>query len=107
MKTNQEIILCAAIYYNDGEKYSSQPENVKTGFVVCGLCHAGCMEILLMIINHVDNFDKLKTGFLTNHNRFVDRKEGYRIAYKQDQLLKDIPRRKPDRTTALASEDLY
>ena len=33
---NKEFILCAAIWVNDGLKHEAQPENIETGFVICG-----------------------------------------------------------------------
>lgn len=97
-----EIILCAAIWFDDGKKYAHQPINIDTGIVLCGFRH-GC--IFPQIGGLVPERQKLgihekEQGFLTNKNRFVDRKEGARIAILAEQIedvLNDY----------LFSEDLY
>ena len=35
-------IICAAIWFKDGKKYSHQPRNVDSGLVVCGRRHHNC-----------------------------------------------------------------
>jgi len=45
-------------------------------------------------------------GFLTNKNRFVNRKEAYDIAYKADQIVGPNSNR-ANNDIELTSEDLY
>jgi len=96
-----EYILCAAIWFDDGKEYLLQPKNITTGMVLCGWRH-GC--IFPQIGGLVADRQKLgifekEQGFLTNKNRFVGRKEGGRIAFDSGQTkeLKET----------LYSEDLY
>ena len=96
-----EYILCAAIWFDDGKKYAHQPKNIETGLVFCGWRH-GC--IFAQIGGSVKERQELgiyekEQGFLTNENRFVDRKEAGKIAFRalQTKELHDT----------LFSEDLY
>ena len=95
-------ILCAAIWFNDGKTYVHQPVNIKTGFVVCGQRHHNCF-IIFSILKNEDykrtDYGDLVQGFLTSDNKFVNRKEGGRIAFKANQIVK--------KTDCLFSEDLY
>lgn len=88
MKKKQEFIICSAVWFKDEYQYSEQPINVGLGFVVCGRRHNNCFQVFNMI-NKDFTITKENTicGFLTNTNRFVDRKEGFVIAQKQNQLL--------------------
>lgn len=56
---------------------------------------------MLIISNDIHNYVKFEKeqGFLTNLNRFVNRKEGAEIAYKAGQTKTLL--------TRLYSEDLY
>lgn len=85
----KEYILCSAIWFDDGNKYLFQPINIKSGLVFCGHRH-GC--IFQQIGGSVAERQKLfifekEQGFLTNTNRFVDRKEGWSIAKNADQII--------------------
>lgn len=97
----KEYILCAAIWFDDGKKYAHQPKNINTGLVLCGWRH-GC--IFPQIGGLVGERQQLgiyekDQGFLTSHNRFVDRKEAAKIAVDNNQCDSD--------NTFLFSEDLY
>lgn len=99
-----ERILCAAIHWNDGEKYLYQPKNVPSGLVVCGLRHHNCFHTLSLIKKHITEREaRLRTmavqGFLTSHDRFVDRREAAEIAVTAGQAKGD--------PSPLFSEDLY
>lgn len=111
----QEIIICSAIHFDDGKEYAHQPNNIKTGFVVCGRRHHNCYNVLAslgkalgleerirVIIQVVDRDSQ---GFLTNKNKFVDRKEGMKIAKAANQLIN--PALHPEDDGILTSEDLY
>ena len=100
MEKDIDRIVCSAIYFEDGVEYVHQPLNVKTGFVVCGHRHHNCFQTM-NILDACNKFAKIHgvQGFLTKHNKFVDRKEGAEIAFKcgqTDELKK-----------TLYSEDLY
>lgn len=100
-----EKILCAAIWINNGEQYTQQPKNIKSGVVITGRRHHNCFITLLILRGKIDyDKNKIEQGFLTNTDRYVDRKEAYLIAAKAKQLI--LPRtNKPN--TILLSEDLY
>ncbi len=98
----KEHILCAAVHINDNNHYEGQPTNVKMGFVLCGFRHHNCIDVLHVFKNEkeYDNVNFTFTpGFLTSKERFVDRKEGAKIAYEAKQIFKKI--------SILFSEDLY
>ena len=95
---SSELILCAAIHFNDKIEYPHSPTNIKYGYVVCGLRHCNCFNVAALIPKN-DNFDHANQGFLTNLGRFVDRKEAGKIAFIAGQI--------PSLTTCLISEDLY
>jgi len=108
----KEFIICAANYYNDYEKYVSRPTNIEYGYIICGRRHHNCIDIFAKIVGFPYNADALEIketevqGFLTNTNRFVDRKEAYNIAFSADQIIG------PNKGIAtnyigLTSEDLY
>ena len=93
----KEFIICAANYYNDGIKHVYTPKNINIGFVICGRRHHNCIAIFAemmkfheynrysdkaMIIKHTEI-----QGFLTNTNRFVNRKEAYKIAHEANQII--------------------
>ena len=94
----KEYILCASIHFDDGKEHSHQPKNIETGFVVCGRRHHNCYTSLQAIAETLGIADEkaLKLieragrdvqGFITNHDRHVDRKEAYLIAKEANQIL--------------------
>ena len=101
-----EYIICSAIHFNDGKKHEHQPKNITNGFVVCGRRHHNCY-ITTWILNGEKSMSEKMTeangraiqGFLTSKDRFVDRKEGGKIAYEQKQIDRE--------TDCMFSEDLY
>lgn len=106
---SDEYILCAANWYDDGKEYVHQPKNIKIGFVTCGQRHHNCISTFAMIVGfpYSKEAQQLQNteveGFLTNTNRFVDRKEALKIALVANQI-KDIGNVRP---IGLHSEDLY
>jgi hypothetical protein len=74
----QERILCAAIHFDDGNKYIHQPKNIKTGFVVCGRRHHNCFAIIGILGKDRLKFNVVQ-GFITNTDRFVDRYEAFKV----------------------------
>jgi hypothetical protein len=103
MNKVNEYILCAAIHFEDNLTHEHQPKNVLTGFVLCGHRHHNVFTSLaIMGVNRLKYYDSTQ-GFLTNTNRFVDRKEGMRIAKKANQLTDRLEHK----TDSLYSEHLY
>lgn len=101
----KEYILCAAIHFDDGKVYYHQPKNIQSGLVLCGHRH-GC--IFAQIGGLVGERQQLgihekSQGFITNLNRYVERKEAFKIALLANQV-KDISEVRGNR---LHSEDLY
>lgn len=95
--SDKEYILCAAIHINTEHEVEHQPKNIESGFVVCGRRHLNAIITALMIDSI--NLESITQGFLTSHNRFVDRHEAGKIAFKAGQIDKEI--------SCLTSEDLY
>jgi hypothetical protein len=118
-----ERILCAAIWYDIEPKEIFKAIQYKykgkIGIVISGYRHGHCMYLFNTIIEHIkpeiafkgdgDNTEYNKItgghvhqGFLTSHNRFIDRKEAMIIAKKKEQVVRITG---DDET--LFSEDLY
>ena len=98
----EEKILCAAIWFKDiNPRAIHRPKNTPGGVVLCGFRHGD-------VISQLSATTKLRMseagnsiqGFLTNHNRFVDRVEGAKIFIETGGELKH-------HKTKLFSEDLY
>ena len=92
----KEFIICAAILL---------PE---TGKIYYGHRHNHCIDAMNGELSWTMNRQEIskvkkEQGFITNTNRFVDRKEGLQIALANNQVrnLKEI------RGNELYSEDLY
>ena len=99
-----ERILCAAILFNDLKVHVHQPQNITTGFVVCGRRHHNCYATLVAILGDDKwvetkmDFEQVQ-GFVTSLDRFVNREEAAKIAYVAGQVDKIHDR--------LISEHLY
>ena len=106
----REYILCAANHYDDGIEHVHQPKNIKTGFVICGQRHHNCIYTFSLIQKDVNREDTVKLmrsevqGFLTNTNRFVNRKSAELIAVDAGQVVKENLHHQ---LIGLFSEDLY
>jgi hypothetical protein len=106
-----EKIVCAAIWYQEIETFphGNDCRNIDKGIVVCGWRHGGCIGIMKGLTNKrtvtvaEDGVGKHIQGFLTTHNRFVDRYEAFEIAEREGQIL-DMSQTRGKR---LFSEDLY
>lgn len=92
----KEYILCAAIkYYNQ---------------IVTGFRHSDCRKTVKQLVHSsILNEEYLlncECGFITNINRFVTRKEAYKIAFEAGQII-GPNKGYPDNEIGLTSEDLY
>lgn len=103
IENDEEKIICSAVLIEDGKEHNlSNVRNKRTGFVVCGRRHGDCYKIIFSLIDQHEP-KNMYDGFLTNFNRWVDRKEGFLIAKKQGQ----IQPRSEEQGDILFSEDLY
>ena len=96
---NNEFILCAAIWINDGLKHDAQPKNIESGFVICGRRHHNCYQkiksltskspserIGTLIQSMTEEEQRRHQGFITSLDRYVDRREGWDIAKANNQI---------------------
>ena len=114
MSTDQERILCAAIYVDTGktESESQSYAHPETGLMFCGWRHNDCFTpmhawirgLSLGETKAIESIDQYalrgkNQGFLTSKGRFVNRRSAGLIAFDagQTQSIK----------TSLMSEDLY
>lgn len=109
-----EYILCAAVWYKDLpmkrpevlDNRGFRPYNIDRGVVVSGWRHGNCIYQMVAITglrSIPEEAGEEVQGFLTNKNRFVDRKEGWNIAEAAGQ----INDRQRGGSRTLYSEDLY
>ncbi len=103
MRNDVEKVLCAAIHLDDGIKYTHQPININTGFIIAGLRHHNCGYTVYALTGDIKKRlqYKQKQGFLTTHHRFLNRNEAYILAHSIGQIGNLHGRKE------LASEDLY
>ena len=101
-----QYILCAAIYIQDNKKYTCQPRNIESGFVIYGRRHHNCYDIIENLLGKKVYNDKVKNkewniidGFITSNDIFVTRQQAAKIALDAKQINKE--------TELLISEDLY
>ena len=107
-----EYILCAAIWYkelplkrDDFPNGFCRPLNCDTGIVFSGRRHHNCLYQKVALTGLADHESgKNIQGFLTNKNRFVDRKEALQIALKAGQA---DPNNLGNSLIGLFSEDLF
>jgi len=113
-----EYILCAAIWYQDGDNHEGQPRNIESGFVVAGRRHSDCYCTVVALIGIDEALDiklkniatqmdrKMHQGFITNLNRYVGRAEAYQIA-KAAKQIKFGGEATDKENQILISENLY
>lgn len=80
-----EKIICAAIHYDDGTKHLHQPQNISSGFVVCGRRHHNCITTAYILGNKITVRENMQ-GFITTLDRFVNRSEAMKIALAANQV---------------------
>jgi len=113
----KEFILCAAIYINDKQIHGQQPENIEVGFVVCGRRHNNCYQTIKDLhsdvneyfksLNYSDEDYRKHQGFITSTDRFVSRKEGWKIARLNNQIQFGAQASDNGPDSILISENLY
>jgi len=111
MRQNEEKVICAAILFPnlsaelpnfDKEKVYHQPSNVEKGAIVlCGWRHGCIISQFWALTNKRVPETKSVQGFLTNHNRFLDRAEALELVRQNHQLEGDLI------GGVLTSEDLW
>ena len=117
---NKEFILCAAIWINDDKVHEAQPENIEIGFVVCGRRHHNCYQSIKditgvstnnaigeLIKSMSDDEIRKHQGFITSLDRYVDRKEGWKIAKENNQIQFGLDVSENGDDSILISENLY
>lgn len=109
---NRVFILCAANHYDDREKHMYQPTNIESGYIICGRRHHNCITLFTQIVGFPYSPEAMKLhqtetqGFITSDNRFVNRKEAYRIAFEANQII-GPNKSYSENLIGLTSEDLY
>lgn len=91
-----EIILCSAINFK--------------GTIICGYRHGDCYDILRQLkpdITEDEEPDRTMQGFLTSLNRYVDRKEAWKIAKANNQIKFGLEVSDNGEDSILISENLY
>ena len=69
---NKEIVICAAIWVQDGKKRPHQPINIPSGTVFCGLRH--CSIISQFAAYGIAHKNRSVQGFLTSKKRLWGKK---------------------------------
>lgn len=93
------------------ETHQAMPERIVcaaqrhryTGELLLGIRHFDEQMGSQLERNGQSDVDYQESGFLTNKNRFVDRKEAWVIASRENQILRDVE----TSPGALFSEHLY
>lgn len=98
----KEIVICAAIWVQDGKKRPHQPTNIPSGAVFCGLRH--CSIISQFAAYGIAHKNRSVQGFLTSKNRFLTREEASELVRNNNQEM--VVDRSAIREQ-LYSEDLY
>jgi hypothetical protein len=90
------MILCSAITYNDT--------------IICGYRHGDCYKVIENLLG-IKSDDlpggREREGFLISDNRFVDRKEAWKIAKENNQIKFGLEASENGEDSQLISENLY
>ena len=99
--SEQEYILCAAIWFDDHQPHVARPINIEYGVVFCGHRHLNIYAQLPWNTEQRRDLDinEIEQGFLTSNNRFVNRCEAAYIAKQCGQTICEYK--------SLCSEDIY
>jgi hypothetical protein len=96
-----EKVLCAAIWYKNVPKAVYQPINIDRGIVICGYRHGSIIAAMGQHnIKTPASPEFCEQGFLTDKNRFLNRKEARELVIQTGQCV-------PEFNDELYSEDLY
>lgn len=82
---NKEIVICAAIWVQDGKKRPYQPTNIPSGTVFCGLRHPSILSQLAAY--GIAHKNRSVQGFLTSKNRFLTREEASELVRNNNQEM--------------------
>jgi hypothetical protein len=94
--TEREFILCASLDFN--------------GKIISGHRHSDCYAIIRQLCPNIADTSlpqRENQGFLTSLNRFVDRKEGWKIAKENNQIQWGLEASENGEDSQLISENLY
>lgn len=97
-----EVVACAAIWYKEQPTAKVLPKNINKGVVVCGHRHPHCIYTFIALTGKrsvTPECGEYVQGFLTNHDRFVDRAEAASVAFNCGQITVF--------KNTLYSEDIY
>lgn len=91
----KEFILCASLNFK--------------GNIICGHRHSDCYAILKDVVKVKDEDmpQRENQGFLTSLNRYVDRKEAWKIAKENNQIKWGLEVSENGEDSQLISENLY
>lgn len=101
----ESYLLCSAIWYKDLPTMRLLPKNCDKGIVLCGWRHRNIIQQmkatmgLRTVLRGENSVGQYEQGFLTNDNRFVERAEAAKIAFKSGQIKIE--------KTYLFSEDVW
>ncbi len=114
---DREFILSAAIWINDKQIHEQQPENIEIGFVICGRRHNNCYQTIKDLKGDVNEYLKSlgisdsdyrgQQGFITSLDRYVNRREGFKIAKANNQIQFGLLASDNGEDSILISENLY
>jgi len=109
INNREEYIVCAAIWFDDGEKHYHQPVNIDIGIVYFGLRHGNCFQQSGAKVKERQDMGmyEKEQGFLTSKNRFVSRTEAAEIALRIGQFKDDDEMREVEKSKFLYSENIY
>lgn len=88
MNLKPEQVMCAANWYPELPTPHYNPSNIDKGIVFSGVSHVHCLHQMVAMTGKRQSEVKEVDGFLTTHNRFIDRKEAAKIALEQGQIKK-------------------
>ena len=96
-----EKIICSAVHVKDNKVHEHQPVNINEGYVIYGPKHFNCLYIKGLI----GDKSSYSQGFITNYNRFVNRRLAFLIADYAGQIIYNKERTYNQKV--LYSEDLF
>jgi len=99
-RNKPEDIICAAIWYKEVDRPVHRPINTPKGAVLCGFRHGHIIgQVVSLTGKRHHELGESIQGFLTNKNRFLDRKKALKLFIERGGI--------PEFGDELYSEDLY